>query len=267
MSCPSHKATIAFQDKSVANIELDPAEHSGGNRDFILRYRLAGDRIESGLLLYEGKEENFFLLTAQPPKRVTAESMPPREYIFIVDVSGSMYGFPLEISKKLVKELLTGLRPTDMFNVMTFSGASDLFSERSVPASPDNIRRAVDLIRQQQGAGGTELLPAMKRALTLPRTESFARTIVIATDGYVTVEPEVFDLIREHIGNANIFAFGIGTSVNRHVIEGMARVGAGEPFVITRAEEAPGMAEKFRKYVQSPVLTQIKLDFGSFRSL
>jgi Ca-activated chloride channel family protein len=266
MSCPSHKATIAFQDKSVANIELDPNEHSGGNRDFILRYRLAGEQIESGLLLYEGKEENFFLLTAQPPKRVTPDSMPPKEYIFIVDVSGSMSGFPLQISKILVKELLTGLRPTDMFNVMTFSGASDLFSERSVPASPENIRRAVDLIQQQQGAGGTELLPAMQRALTLPRTESFARTIVIATDGYVTVEPEVFDLIRKHIGDANVFAFGIGTSVNHYVIEGMARVGAGEPFVITRAEEAPGMAEKFRKYVQSPVLTQIKLSFGNFEA-
>ena len=264
MTCPSHKTTIAFQDKSIANIELDPGEHAGGNRDFILRYRLAGDRIESGLLLYEGQDENFFLLTAQPPKRVTPDSIPPREYIFIVDVSGSMHGFPLEISKKLVKELLTGLRPTDMFNVMTFSGGSDLFSERSVPAAPDNIRRASDLIQQQQGGGGTELLPAMQRALTLPRTESFARTIVIATDGYVTVEPEVFDLIRKHIGNANIFTFGIGTSVNRHVIEGMARVGAGEPFVITRADEAPGMAEKFRKYIQSPVLTQIKLDFGNF---
>ena len=266
LSCPSHKATIAFQDKSTANIELDPTEHSGGNRDFILRYRLAGDQIESGLLLYEGKDENFFLLTAQPPERVTPDTLPPREYIFIVDVSGSMYGFPLEISKKLVSELLNGLRPTDMFNVMTFSGASDLFSERSVPASPDNIRRAVDLIRQQQGAGGTELLPAMQRALTLPRTGSIARTIVVATDGYVTVEPEVFDLIRKHIGNANIFAFGIGTSVNRHVIEGMARVGAGEPFVVTRAEEAPAMAEKFRKYVESPVLTQIKLDLGSFEA-
>lgn len=266
MSCPSHKAAIAFQDRSVANIELDPAEHSGGNRDFILRYRLAGDQIESGLLLFEGKDENFFLLTAQPPKRVTEDSMPPREYIFIVDVSGSMYGFPLDISKKLVKELLTGLRPTDMFNVMTFSGASDLFAEHSVQASPENIRRAADLIQQQTGAGGTELLPALRRALTLQRTENFARTIVIATDGYVTVEPEVFDLIRQHIGNANIFTFGIGTAVNRHIIEGMARVGAGEPFVITRGEEAPGMAEKFRKYVQSPVLTQIKLDFGNFEA-
>jgi Ca-activated chloride channel family protein len=264
VSCPSHKTTIAFQDKSTANIELDPGEHSGGNRDFILRYRLAGDKIESGLLLYEGKDEKFFLLTVQPPERVTPEVVPAREYIFIVDVSGSMSGFPLEISKKLVTALLNGLRPTDKFNVMTFSGASDLFSERSVPATPENIRRAVDLIQQQHGAGGTELLPAMERALKLPRAENTARTVVIATDGYVTVEPEVFDLIRKHIGNANIFPFGIGTSVNRHIIEGMARVGAGEPFVVTRAEEAPGMAEKFRKYIESPALTRIRLDFGGF---
>lgn len=266
MSCPSHKAAIAYRDKSAADIDLDPGEHSGGNRDFILRYRLAGDRIESGLLLYEGSEENFFLLMGQPPKRVTPDSMPPREYIFIVDVSGSMHGFPLEISKKLVKDLLTGLRPTDLFNIMTFSGGSDLLSERSVAASADNIRLAIEMIQRPQGAGGTELLPAMRRAFSLPRTEKFARTIVIATDGYVTVEPEVFDLIRQLNGDANIFPFGIGTSVNRHIIEGMARIGSGEPFVVTRADEAPGMAEKFRKYVQSPVLTQIKVNFGDFQA-
>ncbi len=266
MSCPSHKATIAFQGKSIADVALNPGEHSGGNRDFILRYRLAREQIDSGLLLYEGKDENYFLLTAQPPKRVTPESIPPREYIFIVDVSGSMSGFPLGISKKLVEELLSGLHPTDMFNVMTFSGASDPFSDHCVAATPENIRKAVDLIRQQNGAGGTELLPALRRALSLPGTEGFARTVVIATDGYVTVEPEVFDLIRDHLGNANIFPFGIGTSVNRYVIEGMARVGAGEPFVVTRSEEAQPMAEKFRKYVQSPVLTQVKLGFSGFKA-
>jgi Ca-activated chloride channel family protein len=266
MSCPSHKTTISFQGKSVASMDLDPGEHSGGNRDFILRYRLAGPKIESGLLLYQGHDENFFLLTAEPPKRVTAESIPPREYIFIVDVSGSMSGFPLEISKKLITELLTGLRPTDIFNVMTFSGGSALFSDHSVPATPDHIRGAVALLRMQNGGGGTELLPALRRALALPGSEGFARTVVIATDGYVTVEPAVFDLIGAHLGKANIFPFGIGTAVNRYLIEGMARVGAGEPFVVSRPEEAPAMAEKFREYVKSPVLTHIKLGFDGFQA-
>jgi Ca-activated chloride channel family protein len=87
---------------------------------------------------------------------------------------------------------------------------------------------------------------------------------VIATDGFVHVEPEAFDLIRKNLGNANMFAFGIGKSVNRYIIEGMAHVGMGEPFVITKPNEAPTQAEKFRKYIQSPVLTRIDLDFGKF---
>ena len=112
---------------------------------------------------------------------------------------------------------------------------------------------------------GTRLLPALQRALGLPRAgEGYARTIVIATDGYVTVETEVFDLMRQRLGEANMFAFGIGKSVNRFLIEGMAHVGMGEPFVIPEPEEASAQAERFRQYIQSPVLTQIEVDFGAF---
>jgi Ca-activated chloride channel family protein len=102
--------------------------------------------------------------------------------------------------------------------------------------------------------------------MALPKTEGFSRSIVIVTDGYVSVEAEVFDLIRNSLGKANLFAFGIGSSVNRHLIEGMARMGMGEPFVITRAEEASGKATSFRKLIQSPVLTGIHVDFGEFRA-
>jgi Ca-activated chloride channel family protein len=70
--------------------------------------------------------------------------------------------------------------------------------------------------------------------------------------------------MRKNLGDANMFAFGIGTAVNRHIIEGMARVGMGEPFVITKPEEAPVQAERFRKMIQSPVLTQVKVDFKGF---
>ena len=264
LHCPSHKVTSTFDGPSVATVRLDPSEAHGGNRDYILRYRLDGERIQSGLLLYQGEKENFFLLMMQPPKKVEKENIPGREYIFIVDVSGSMHGFPLEISKKLLQDLISNLRPTDRFNVLLFSGGSAVMSEESLPATPENIHRAIHLIERQQGGGGTELLPALGRALKLKKTEGYSRTIVIATDGYVTVEEEVFDLIRKNLGEANMFAFGIGTAVNRHIIEGMARVGMGEPFVIGKAEEAPAKAERFRTLIQSPVLTQIKVKYQDF---
>jgi len=261
---PSHKVNVAFDGPAIAKVALDKSDKNGGNKDYILRYRLAGDKIQSGLLLFEGEKENFFLYMLQPPKKVKTAHIPGREYIFIVDVSGSMRGFPLDISKKLLKDLIGNLRPTDTFNVLLFSGGSRLMSERSVPATKENIDNAINVIDRQQGGGGTELLPALNRALKIPRLENCSRSVVIVTDGYVMVEEEVFDLIRTHLNDANMFAFGIGSSVNRHIIEGMAHVGMGEPFVITKPADAPAQAQRFRVMIESPVLTKAKVSFKGF---
>ncbi len=260
----SHDVDIRYLSPSQAAISLKPSETSGGNRDFILQYRLAGNEIESGILLFEDKGENYFLAMFQPPRQVKPESVPPREYIFIVDVSGSMYGFPLDISKKLLKDLISGLRNVDKFNVLLFSGGNSVLFENSMPATAENISRAIKLIDEQQGGGGTELLPALKRALQMKGTENYSRTFIIATDGYVSVEKESFDLIRNNLGNANFFAFGIGSSVNRYIIEGMAHVGQGEPFIITDPGEASKAANRFKQYISNPVLTKIKTLYQEF---
>jgi Ca-activated chloride channel family protein len=264
ITCTSHKVTITYNGKSQAQVKLDPQEKSEGNKDYIVRYRLSGGKIDSGLLLYEGGKENFFLAMVHPPRRVTEKDIPGREYIFIVDVSGSMHGFPLNISKQLLKDLISNLRQTDMFNVLLFAGGSSAMSDHSLPATKQNINQAITTIENQRGGGGTQLLAALQRALALPRTEKYSRTVVIVTDGYVSVEEEAFDIIRKNLGNANMFAFGIGSSVNRFIIEGMARVGMGEPFVITKPAEAPHIANKFRELIQSPVLTNIKTNFRNF---
>jgi len=266
ISCTTHKVEIKYDGPANAVVNLKSEEKSGGNRDFILKYRLAGGKIDSGLMLYEGEKENFFLMMVQPPKSVEPKQIPPREYIFIVDISGSMHGYPLDISKKLLQELIGNLRSTDTFNVLLFAGSSSILSEESLPATQENIKKAVDVINRQQGGGGTEILPALRRALTLPRSKGTSRSIIVATDGYVSVEAETFDEIRKNLGEANLFAFGIGTSVNRHLMECMARAGMGEPFIITKPDEAAGKADKFRKYIQSPVLTGIKCEFGSFQA-
>jgi Ca-activated chloride channel family protein len=175
-----------------------------------------------------------------------------------------MHGYPLDISKKLLRDLIGNLRTTDRFNVLLFAGVSNLLSETSLNATAENIEKAIKFIDQEQGGGGTELLPALKRALNLKGTEGFSRSFVIATDGYVDVEKAAFDLIRSNMDKANFFAFGIGTSVNRFIIEGMAHVGMGMPFVITRQEEAEASALRFRQYVQNPVLTHISVNYNQF---
>lgn len=259
LNCPSHNILPQWQSASLAQVNLDDTDPFQGNRDFILRYRLAGEQIASGLLLYQGEEENFFLYMAQPPQRATDSDIPPREYIFVVDVSGSMDGFPLNISKRLLQDLLGQLRPTDLFNIVLFAGDAAALAEKSLPADEENISKAIHLIEQQRGSGGTELLAAIKQAMSIPREAGLSRSIVLVTDGYVSGEKGVFDYIRDHLSESNVFAFGIGTSVNRYLIEGVAKAGMGEPFVVTGEAEAPAIAAKFKEYIQTPLLTDLQV--------
>ncbi len=259
LSCASHQIFPQWQSPSIAQLVLDDTDPFQGNRDFVVRYRLAGNQIASGLILYQGADENFFLYMAQPPQRVTAEDIPAREYIFVVDVSGSMDGFPLNTSKQLLKDLIGKLRSSDLFNVVLFAGDSTVFSAESLQANQENISGAVRLLEQQRGRGGTELLPAIKQAMTLPRKANVSRSIVLITDGYISGEEGVFDYIRVNLDRCNVFSFGIGSSVNRYLIEGVAKAGMGEPFIVTQESEAPAVAAKFREYIQNPLLTDVQI--------
>lgn len=266
VACDTHATDVEWDSEAQARIKLAESETHGGNRDFILRYRLTGDRIHSGLMLYEGRQENFFMLMVQPPKRVVPEIIPPREYIFVVDVSGSMHGFPLDTAKALLQELIGSLRPVDSFNVILFAGAANVLAPRSLPAAPSNIEAALDHIDRQQGGGSTELYGAIQKGLSLPRSEGHSRTMVVVTDGYIAAEKEVFGLIADNLNRNNVFAFGIGSSVNRYLIEGLAKAGQGEPFVVTEPESAAAAAQRFRDYIQAPLLTGVEIDYGEFEA-
>lgn len=262
---PSHAIDTAMDAGSAAkraSVQLaGAASRVSNNRDFILDYRLAGNAIQSGVLLHRGEKENFFLAMVQPPQAVPQAAITPRDYVFVVDISGSMHGFPLDTAKALMRQLLGNLRASDTFNVLLFSGSNRMLAPHSVPATPANVNAAIRTIEQMGGGGSTELLPALRRVYAEPKAPELARTVVVVTDGYVTVESEAFALVRQHLGQANVFAFGIGSSVNRHLMEGLARAGMGEPFIVTRPDEAKAQAERFRKLIESPVLTSVKARF------
>jgi Ca-activated chloride channel homolog len=264
LSCLSHQILPQWQSPTIAQIDSNDNDSFQGNRDFILRYRLTGEQITSGLLLYQGEDENFFLYMAQPPARIASADIPVREYIFVLDVSGSMNGFPLDTAKQLLRDLIGQLRPTDLFNVVLFAGDSKVLSEKSLPADQQNISKAIGLIEQERGSGSTELLAAMQNAMNLPRQADISRSVVLITDGYVSGEKGVFDYIRANLNQCNVFSFGIGSSVNRYLVEGVAKAGMGEAFVVTQPVEAPAIAAKFREYIQSPLLTDIQLRASGF---
>ncbi len=262
--CKSHKVDVSWAGDKEAEITLADSEDFAGNRDYILDYRLTGEGIQSGMMLYKGENENFFMMMVQPPERIETESIPPREYIFVLDVSGSMNGYPLDTAKKLIRNLISNLRATDRFNLILFAGASNIMSSSSVQATEENIKKAENLVDRQDGGGGTELLSALEKAVLIPKDESFSRSVVLITDGYIDGEKGVFELINKNLNETNFFSFGIGSSVNRYLIEGVAKAGQGEPFVVTEESEASDVAARFREYVQSPVLTNIDVKYDGF---
>ena len=116
------------------------------------------------------------------------------------------------MAKDLLRDLTKVLRTEDTFNIVTFSGGDEVFSEQPVRSLPEEVERARNFIDKHQAGGGTELGEALKTAMNLPGGGSSARSIVVVTDGFIGFDKEVIGLIRSHLGMSNLFAFGIGTS-------------------------------------------------------
>ncbi|WP_163216474.1 SusC/RagA family TonB-linked outer membrane protein [Bacteroides sp. 224] len=264
ISSMSHNLTIESPSPDQAVVSLSNPKDYQGDRDYILQYELQGGKVESGLLRYEHGDENFFLLMVQPPKKPSLNQIPPREYVFIIDVSGSMGGTPLDISKKLIYNLVTSLRPIDRFNVMLFESSNAMLYEESLPATEENIEKAMNVIDRRQGSGGTRLYPALVNAMNFKATEGYSRTFMVITDGFVTVEKEAFNYVRDHLNEANLFPFGIGMGVNRYIIEGLAHAGMGTPYIVSNFFEAEKVGQKAINEISEPVLTNISVDWDEF---
>ncbi len=258
--CDSHQAEVEFEDTRTARIALEGDAESVGNRDYRVRYQVSGDEVKSGVWVSESGGEKYFMASLEPPAGVVRKRI-PREYFFVIDVSGSMHGFPLDTAKAMMEALVARLDENDRFNVMLFAGESEVFAPEPVPATMENLLSAVEFLYEMRGSGGTKLVRALNRAYETPGDPVISRSIVVLTDGYITVEDRVFDLIRSRLGEANLFACGIGSAPNRYLIEGMAKVGQGEPFFVATPGESERVADQFSEYVSQPVLTDLQVSF------
>jgi Ca-activated chloride channel family protein len=260
VTCPSHPVAIDFKAKDRASVKIDTKSgEEAANRDFILRWKLGNDQLDAGLLLHKGESTNHFLLQIAPPPRVKLNQIPPRDYVMVLDVSGSMSGFPLDTAKSLLGDLVRGLRPDDTFNVVVFASGSGVLSETPLAATPANIELAKSFIDSSNSGGGTELEAALLRSLALPGGDDRSRSMLLITDGFISADADVRDLIRREIGSANLFAFGIGSSVNRELLESVARAGGGEPTIVTSGSEVAAAAKQFREMVSNPVLAKVRI--------
>lgn len=232
------------------------------NRDFILRYQVAGDQIGDAFVAHmdESGKGGFFALAILPPKRPAAEDVSPKEVFFVMDQSGSQTGFPIEKSKELTLKLIKTLRPNDTFNVFGFSNTVHALWSESRSNTPANLAEAASFVKAMQAGGGTQLLEGLNAALHGRPEPGRLRIVVFNTDGYVGDERDILDTMKRNRNAARVFTFGIGNSVNRFLIDTMSAEGRGAAEYVTLAEQADAAVDRFINRTRTPVLTDVSVE-------
>ncbi len=260
LETPSHAIQVDRHGPSRATVTLAPRDRLP-NKDFVLRWKTSPAGPTAGWVTHRGDLGGYFLLVLEPEARIPKAEAAPREYVFVVDTSGSMSGFPLDQCKRLIRKCLDDLEEDDTFQVILFAGSASRFAPVPVPATSENVSKALDYVRGARGAGGTEFLPALEKALKQPVDRDRSRIVLFLSDGYIGYETQVLKYMEENRGGANIFPMGVGTSVNRYLIDAMARIGHGEPFYLRPDETPDETVGKFFEYVSRPSVTGIEVDF------
>jgi Ca-activated chloride channel homolog len=256
----THEVVIERPDARRARISLKD-QATIPNKDFILRYDVAGKKISDAVITHYTGHSGFFSLIIQPPGRVTAEDVTPKELVFVLDTSGSMSGFPMEKAKETMKLALDSLYPYDTFNLITFAGDEHILFPEPVPATKENRAKAQAFLESRQGGGGTEMMKAIKASMDPSDAQGHVRIVCFMTDGYVGNEMDIIGEVQKH-PNARVFAFGIGSSVNRYLLDNMAKYGRGEVEYVGLNDDGSAAARRFHERVRSPLLTDVSVDWN-----
>ncbi len=239
------------------------------NKDFILRYDVSGGRIEDAVLVHKAsaarpkdlRSGGFFTLILQPPDRIPESEITPKEIVFVLDTSGSMSGFPIEKAKEAMKLALEGMHSDDTFNLITFAGDTHILFPEPAPATAENLKRAQQFLASRSGSGGTEMMKAIRAALDPSDSQEHVRVVCFMTDGYVGNDLEIIGEVQKH-PNARVFSFGIGSSVNRFLLDKMAEAGRGEVEYVALNDDGSAAARRFHERVRTPLLTDLEIDWN-----
>jgi Ca-activated chloride channel family protein len=264
---PNHDVQTRQGATGQATVTLAKAK-SIPNRDFVLRYRVDADQVQSTLFVSEG-EDPYFTLLMQPPTVDVDALVGQREMIFVVDVSGSMSGKPLAMCKYAMRKALRQLRPTDTFNVYVFAGRTGQAFDEPMPANQENTAAAESFIQGLRAGGGTEILNAVDAALKPSVGGDRHRYVFFMTDGFVAIEEDVFARTRKWVRSleergqrARVFAMGTGSSPNRELLDKLTKAGDGVAVYASNREDPARAVDTYYRYVDHAVFTNPKLNWG-----
>ncbi len=253
----SHRVRVDRPSSQRAAIRLEPADQVP-NKDFILRWRVSGDKARASLLAGGGS----LALMLNPPVPQTGAPVLPKEMVFVIDTSGSMYGEPLDAAKRAMALAMRESAPQDTFMLIDFADTASSFHPTPLPATAGNIERAIEYLKALPSAGGTNQLDGIRAALDRPRDEERLRTVLLMTDGYIGNESEIFEEVEKLRGDARVFGFGIGDSVNHYLLSRLSEVGRGFYQYVRTDEDAEDSVQRFVRRIRRPLITDIEIEWG-----
>jgi Ca-activated chloride channel family protein len=265
LTSPSHGSGFAVA-KHSENYWQANLETTGGSlsRDLVLACRISRPKTGIDLITSRGEgEDGFFCLTLTAGKEV-AEKQQNMDYVFVVDISGSMADAgKLLTAKDAVAAFLQELGEADRFEVITFNIKPELAFGQLQPADPANKQRANDFLGKQEANGGTVLKPALVTAYKYASNDR-PLNVLILSDGLTEQQERqvLLQQIQSRPGNTRVFCIGLGNDVNRPLLDQLAEDSGGLSAFISASDDLARQARAFRQKLVRPVATDLQLKFS-----
>ena len=205
--------------------------------------------------------EGYIAITLQPQLLEDLKLQRKRELLFVMDSSCSMSGEPWHMTVDAVDLALAGMETYDTFNLVRFSSDSSSLFNTPKPATKANIAKARHWMGKFEG-GGTNVMGGLRHSLRMGGDPEAIRLILLMTDGYIGIEKQIFRQTEQELGDARIFALGVGSSVNRMLLEGVARAGRGSVQYQLPRTPLQETVDRFYARIAHPAMTDVEIDFG-----
>mgnify|MGYP002551699893 CR=1 FL=1 len=255
--CPSHKINVIDEDKTERVEVLD----YDLSKDFKLQIELKSE-LSSNAITSKTRDENDMIYLSFMPEILDSYEDSEKEYLFIIDVSGSMMGEKLDETKKAVIECLKQLDVGDRFNIIPFESEFEAMNIKSIEYNEENMKKAIRYINKLEPLGGTEILDPIKFALYEKNKD---KIVLLFTDGQVGNEDEIIRFVENNVNRSRIFPFGIDTNVNSSFIKQLAKAGNGKAELIQPNEKIDDKIIRTFARIQTPLLEELTIDYGNNR--
>ncbi len=253
--CPTHKINVIDEDKAerveVLNYDL--------SKDFKLQIELKNE-LESNAITSKTIDGKEIIYLSFMPEILESYEDSEKEYLFIIDVSGSMMGEKLDETKKAVIECLKQLDVGDKFNIIPFESEFEAMNIKSIEYNEENMKKAIRYINKLEPLGGTEILAPIKFALYEKNKD---KIVLLFTDGQVGNEDEIIKFVENNVNSSRIFPFGIDTNVNSSFIKKLAKAGNGKAELIQPNEKIDDKIIRTFARIQTPLLEDLTIDYGN----